>query len=584
MQKIQAEIELKYKEAVSNLNEFQKEYDKLQTELKKANSDLAKSIKNIEGSSNLAAKGVRKIGGALKAAGLGLAIAAFAQLKQVFEENQKVADFFSITFETLSLAFNDFFNFLYANVGTVINYFKSIFNDPVQSLKDFGNAIVDNLINRFVQLGETLGLVGDAISLLFEGKFAEAQLKIKEAAIESIDVFTGVDNTLEKVTDTVVNATDGIINYAKSTLKAATDIVELNKASEKAAALNQGLIEDYDRQAEKQRQLRDNEFNTIEDRIKANDKLKVVLLEQQTLMKANAQAIVDAAQAQFDKNDSDANAIALQEALNEQKAIDATITGFMSEQDSNANALKREALELEQSNIDATAERQIANKEFVNSRIQGEYQQLLVAKELAEEEFKIETERLERKRDLYKKGTKAYADANNELLNFQQENANEQQEIDELTAKAKLDLASNALGNLATIFGEESKAGKIAAIAQTTIETYKGATAAYSSLAGIPIVGPALGAVAAGAAVAAGFANIKKIQSTGPSVPEGATPRGSTAPQPPSFNVVGTSPENQLAQAIGDKEQKPVKAFVVSNDVTNAQALDRNIIDSASIG
>ena len=46
-------------------------------------------------------------------------------------------------------------------------------------------------------------------------------------------------------------------------------------------------------------------------------------------MKANAQAIVDAAQAQFDKNDSDANAIALQEALNEQKAIDATITGFM---------------------------------------------------------------------------------------------------------------------------------------------------------------------------------------------------------------------------------------------------------------
>ena len=249
MQKIQAEIELKYKEAVSNLNEFQKEYDKLQTQLKKANSDLAKSIKNIECSSNLAAKGVRKIGGALKAAGLGLAIAAFAQLKQVFEENQKVADFFSITFETLSLAFNDFFNFLDANVGTVINYFKYIFNDPVQSLKDFGNAIVDNLINRFVQLGETLGLVGDAISLLFEGKFAEAQLKIKEAAIESIDVFTGVDNTLEKVTDTVVNATDGIINYAKSTLKAATDIVELNKASEKAAALNQGLIEDYDRQA-----------------------------------------------------------------------------------------------------------------------------------------------------------------------------------------------------------------------------------------------------------------------------------------------------------------------------------------------
>ena len=584
MQKIQAEIELKYKEAIANLDEFQKEYDKLQKELNKANSDLAKSIKNIEGSSNLAAKGVKKIGGALKAAGIGLAIAAFAQLKQVFEENQKVADFFSVTFESLSLAFNDFFNFLDANVGTVINYFKGIFNDPVQAIKDLGNAIYNNLINRFVQLGETLGLVGDAISLLFEGRFAEAQLKIKEAALESIDVFTGVDNTLEKVADTVSNATDGIINYAKSTFQAATDIVELNKAAEKAVAINQGLIEEYDRQAEKQRQLRDNEFNTIEDRIKANNKLKTILEEQEKTMKANAQAIVDAAQAQFDKNDSDANAIALQEALNEQKAIEATVTGFMSEQDSNANALKREALELEQSNIDATAERQIANQEFVNSRIKGEYQQLLAAKAVAQEEFRIETERLTRKRDLYKQGTQAYADANNELLAFQRENSNKQQEIDELTASAKLDLASDAMGNLATIFGEESKAGKLAAIAQTTIETYKGATSAYASLAGIPIVGPALGAVAAGVAVAAGIANVKKIQSTGPAVSGGSTPRGSTAPQPPAFNVVGASPENQLAQAIGDQDKKPVKAFVVSNEVTTAQALDRNIIDGSTIG
>lgn len=583
MQKIQAELELKYKEAVANLDEFQKEYNKLQKEVDKTNSELAQSVKNIEKSSNLAARGIKKIGGVLKGLGIGLAIAAFAQLKAVFEENQKVVDFFSITFEVLSLAFNDLFRFLESNVGSVVNYFKSIFVDPVQSLKDFGNAIYDNLINRFVELGQTLGLVGDAISLLFEGKFASAQLKLKEAALESVDVFTGVDNTVEKVGETVSNVAGKIVDYGKSTLDTATSIVEMNKASELAAVINQGLLEDYDRQAEKQRQLRDNEFSTIQDRIKANDQLKVVLEKQSETMQKNAALIVKAAQAQFDKNDSDANALALQEALNEQKAIDATITGFMSEQDVNSNALKKEALELDQSNIDATAARQIANQEFVNSRILGDYQQLLAAKELAEEENKIETNRLERKRDLYKKGTQAYADANNELLDFQQENANKQQEIDELTANAKLDLASNALGDLATIFGEESKAGKIAAIAQTTIETYKGATAAYASLAGIPIVGPALGAVAAGAAVAAGFANIKKIQSTGPSV-GGSAPVATEQSQPPAFNIVGESPENQLAQAIGNNEQKPVKAFVVSNEVTNAQALDRNIIDNASIG
>ncbi len=54
--------------------------------------------------------------------------------------------------------------------------------------------------------------------------------------------------------------------------------------------------------------------------------------------------------------------------------------------------------------------------------------------------------------------------------------------------------------------------------------------------------------------------------------------------QTPAFNVVGASPVNQLAESINAQQQKPVKAFVVSNDVTNAQALDRNIVETASIG
>ena len=64
----------------------------------------------------------------------------------------------------------------------------------------------------------------------------------------------------------------------------------------------------------------------------------------------------------------------------------------------------------------------------------------------------------------------------------------------------------------------------------------------------------------------------------------GATPNMTPPPVPPAFNVVGQAPENQLAVALGENESKPVKAFVVSNDVTNAQALDRNIVEQASIG
>ncbi len=52
----------------------------------------------------------------------------------------------------------------------------------------------------------------------------------------------------------------------------------------------------------------------------------------------------------------------------------------------------------------------------------------------------------------------------------------------------------------------------------------------------------------------------------------------------PSFNIVGAAPENQLAQTISAQQQKPVKAFVVSGDVTTAQSLDRNIIQESSLG
>jgi len=89
-----------------------------------------------------------------------------------------------------------------------------------------------------------------------------------------------------------------------------------------------------------------------------------------------------------------------------------------------------------------------------------------------------------------------------------------QEDIEAAKQNNKVQLASNAFGSLAAIFGAESKAGKAAAIAQTTIDTLQGAIAAYKSLAGIPIVGPVLGGIAAAGATAAGFKAVKQITAT----------------------------------------------------------------------
>lgn len=72
--------------------------------------------------------------------------------------------------------------------------------------------------------------------------------------------------------------------------------------------------------------------------------------------------------------------------------------------------------------------------------------------------------------------------------------------------------ALSALASFQQFKSKEMQAvGKAAAIANTTIATYEGATKAYASLAGIPFVGPALAAAAAGAIIAAGLANVAKI-------------------------------------------------------------------------
>jgi hypothetical protein len=157
----------------------------------------------------------------------------------------------------------------------------------------------------------------------------------------------------------------------------------------------------------------------------------------------------------------------------------------------------------------------------------------------------------------------------------------------------------NTIANLSELFAGKSrksqerafKIQKAVSISTALIDTYKSATSAYQSLAGVPVVGPALGIAAAAAAVTAGLANVKKIAaqkfdggggamsaSASSGGGGGSTGAGSITP---SFNLVGQGSENPLKQF---DVQQPVKAYVVSNDVTSQQALDRNIVKNATFG
>lgn len=163
-----------------------------------------------------------------------------------------------------------------------------------------------------------------------------------------------------------------------------------------------------------------------------------------------------------------------------------------------------------------------------------------------------------------------------------------EQEIEAAKKKAREDAltaTSDTLGQIADLFGRQTAAGKAAAIAQATIDTYLSAQKAYTSTIGIPVVGPVLAPINAGLAIAAGIKNIKAI--TAVQTPDGGGGGGGnisnaftgSAPQSPNFSVVGNSGMNQLAQI----QQTPLQAYVVSGEVTSAQALDRNRIKNATL-
>jgi hypothetical protein len=539
--KVSVELEAKADKAISEVEDLKKELKGLKSSVEDFGKQSKKSLDDI----GKEAKKTNKIFSGIKnlfkgALGLGIVVKAFELLKNTFENNQVVLDAFTTGTEALSIAFNDLFGFLNDNVGTVIGYFKSIFSNPIQSLKNFGNAIKENLIERFESFLDTLGFLASAVKKVLSGDFAGALDDVKLAGKESLDVLTGVNDTFDKSVDVVTKVTKSIVDYTKSTIDSAKAIVDLNKQAELASVINQGLIEKYDRQAEQQRQIRDDESKTIEERIAANNKLGEILEEQQKLMLDNVDITIKAAQAEYDKNQNQENYISLLEAQNEREAVLAQIEGFRSEQLINKIGLEKELADLKKDADEAELDR---------------------LKQIAEAKKK-------EREDIYK-NLDAVIDA-----------AGQESDIGKSLFLAKeamriKDMIAEAQATIQKITMKAAEAG---------VDTSAGF--AKTAAAGFPQNVPLLIAFAAQAAGIMAAVNSAVGSAKGAASSAGGGGGGgsvASAPAAPVFNVVGAAPENQLAQAIGEKENKPQKAYIVASDVTSAQALDRNIIESASI-
>jgi hypothetical protein len=183
-----------------------------------------------------------------------------------------------------------------------------------------------------------------------------------------------------------------------------------------------------------------------------------------------------------------------------------------------------------------------------------------------------------------------------------------EQQKNNAIAKSKENL-TNIISGLESSGLAKTKAGQIAskAIALTqigidsavaiskasTLANAEGVAAqlAFPMVPGIGTIARITSYAATGLSVISNIVRAKKLLSGGGAAGGGGGGGGGGAPAggggggaAPQFNVVGNAGVNQLAQTMNNQTQSPIQAFVVAQNVTTAQSLNRNIVSNASLG
>ena len=545
----------------------------LEAEVKSNVGNVTKDVKNLDKATDKASGGfkgmgtaIKGVGTALKAAGIGLVVALLAKLGEVFMKNQKVVDAFNTTMVSLEIAFNDLFSFISDNVGAITGFFKELFENPKEKIIELGNAIKEGLVDRFNQALEVFGLVAKSFGQLIKGEFSAAFDTIKEAGKQTVDVFTGVDDSYEEVAKTITD-------YTKKTIKQAQAIVATTKAAERAAVEFAKLNAQYLKDAEIQRQIRDDETKTFEERIEANEKLDKILAEQQKAQKAQIQLQINAAQAQYSLNASEENYIALQEAKVGMLELEETITGQLSEQKTNQVALEKELLETQN-------ELRVAGLSGIERELEELQNSYDLKLEMARKAGVDSTEITKQFEDEKQAIIKAAADEEEAQA---KKVADEKIALERAVKDAKVNIAGQTLGLIGEIAGEGSKVAKAAAVAQATISGVQGVQNAFTTASASPIttVFPAYPFVQAGLAGAFSAMQIQKIMSggsAGGSSGGGGGGGGGMEAQTPAPQMMSGA-----FQLGGGIEPEPAKAYVVTDEMTNSQNQLANIRRRATI-
>jgi len=624
MKEVKIKLKVDDTEAIKATNDIEKGLKDVGKQAEKTDKEveaIGVTAGNTRTGFNIMAKAISKVGLALKAAGIGLVIAIIAGLTEAFSRNKKVMDGVSIALGTAQEVFSQITNALITTYEAITST-----SDNFNALGKVVSGLITISLFPLKSTFYQLLLVSNALRLGYEKMFGDgesvkkAQDDLDRTRLNIIELGLDVSKAGKDIVNNFSEAVSEVGNiaeitsdsFSKVSIKVANETAKSYKAATDAAIIAQALaaknIALFDRQAEQQRQIRDDANKSIKERQEANVKLGEILEKQEKALLKQAAAVEAGARAEVAKNDSIDNRAALIAAEAASAQVLADIEGKRSEQKSNTNTLLLEEKGLITSVTNAEGERQKQQREFDAEQEIDPLVKLQKQKSALELENTAILEDLEAKRLLYAEGTQQRVDAEQDYLNKKQgidnqlvaNNTATNKQIkanDQATADAKKAIQDASLDAVATGFNilagfaEENKelqaasiiASNAVGIAKNIIDT--NAANAKLTLEG-GVAAPALitanfirmgiGIASSVAATAKGLSALGKGGGDAGGAGGGAD-AGATAP---AFNLVEGTESNAIQDSITGQDNA-VKAIVVSGDVTTAQSADRNVIDSS---
>ena len=527
-------------------------------QLKDANKSLSDVLETTDSGVLQLTDSITKLAAANEAAASAKIASALADAQVRIDAAKQSADEAATSVDSFFSAFNAAGTI--QNAAIELEAFRAAGNttqDALAALSDETTATyknlgatsnyVSNLTDEFnINRGQALQLV-DALSGISSAKTPEEMQRIANQISEvtkqtnyANPELNRLNQTLQQAALDMVSGADAaeVLKKALSSMgdvakTAGTDVrasVDLQLQSLKAQTLSGA--EQIKAQAElKKKQLSQNKDYTEADLKQANE-----YIDQATANEINAlnhrESLRDQKHSVSLVNQDKRDAERLQRQKDAaQKFLDETKQGGMNELDAidakEAEKLKRLKDYRERDLLDA---KQYKDGELAIQQEANKKREDLLIKQLEDEQKQREQYQqfidpinqdgmsdiavIEAKQEEELKTLKEYKDK--KIIN-EQEYADAVRKIQEQTEKKKNAVyyqgLSDMTSNLKTALGENSALYKAAAITQTIIDTYKGAQAAFTSLATIPVVGPALGTAAAAAAIGAGMARIAAIKS-----------------------------------------------------------------------